>query len=148
MTDHTFGGLGGIIDQITRRKFVMYNYNTIYTANLIDNRVVFDQPQQFNIGTLRCPTLIGNNLCGFRPFHDRNDAGIPLSKFYKLNLATLENKTYDVPFAPSGRFMPNFNPVCFKFVFSLLTHFRDTFIVRLGTRCMRRLVALPYVAVF
>jgi hypothetical protein len=131
-TKHRFGQLGAIINQIGRRDFVMYDIKKLITASVINDKVVFGPRRNFRIDPIGCPTVIGNHLCGFRGLDRLDYTGNQFFEFYKLDLVTLNAETRKMPFkSKSNPYMPDFFPVCFRF--SVLTKFRDTYIIHLET---------------
>lgn len=90
----------GISDESNKRRFLIYNFDTFFTGNLVGDQIVLDSGRQFSDGSLRWPKLNGSVLIGFRYLDIRED-GISLYQFCKMDLITSTEELFDLSFPHS-----------------------------------------------
>jgi hypothetical protein len=97
-TDHNYGRYTKLTDQYNKKNFIFYNNYRLVIWNIVGENIVLSSDRDFNLIQFRWLKLEGNQLTGIRTSYGRNDNGVRMWKFCKVDLITLTEEAVDVPF--------------------------------------------------
>lgn len=90
-----------VVDQINKNNFLMYKGTEFATGSLKNDKIVLNSKREFNLYNVDFPKLNGNQLIFFRDLERKNDDGVELLEFHKIDLITLADEKYELPFCLS-----------------------------------------------
>lgn len=100
------------IDQLNDNNFSTYDRFGFITGSLIGDEIVLNPRREFNLDNFILGKLVGNNLIGFRDLNRKNEAGVDLFEFCKIDLSSLTEEKCEVPLClANNRPMPKWDLV-------------------------------------
>lgn len=87
-----------VIDQFNKNNFLMYNRDKFVMGNLDNDQIVLTPRRPFNFKRFDFRKLAGNQLIGLHISERQNNDGFELLECSKIDLITLREETFDVPF--------------------------------------------------
>jgi hypothetical protein len=95
-----------LIDQLNEFNFAIYGRTQIITGTLIGDRIVLNPYMRFDDAYIVWANLIGSCFSGFRCEFTVRD-GVEYWKYCNIDLVTLTEQTFEVPFRVNGQLPSN-----------------------------------------
>jgi hypothetical protein len=109
--DIAFDEYSIFIDELNDHRFLLYDEFSFIIGSVVDDKIVFSKPREFNWQPLLSTKFSGNKLINLRCLSRQNDEDVPLWQFCEFDLERLTEKTVDIPLILSDdRHIPE-NPV-------------------------------------
>jgi hypothetical protein len=112
------------VDQLNNRNFLLYHPTAFHVCNLVNDELVIREYREFDIYTLECPKLCGNELFGLRHLERRNNAGAELMQYCKIDLVTLKEEVVEFPLLLNNQPPILIYFVSDEFIFLIFINFR------------------------
>jgi hypothetical protein len=112
-----FGSIFTVVDQVKQRDFLMYEDDKFVIGSLIDDKIVFSRPREFDFLYFYYSKLAGKTLSGLRISPCENSMTARLWEYCDIDLNTLEMKTTEVHFPSNDYYNMGCSYVRFLFLY-------------------------------